>query len=69
MSNLHAENMRRREESIQLLNWIKTSVLLQNMDKVVRFANMSSKRLLKKFHQREEDLTLEDTEQRIFSKV
>ena len=72
LGNLLAQNRRRTEECISLLNWIQNGVLLQNLvqvDKVIRFANLSSKRLLKEFHLMDEDVTWEDTLKRIFKKV
>ena len=69
LGNLLAQNQKRTEEFQSLLNWIQNGALIQNLEKVIRFANKSSRRLLKAFHQIDEDVTWEDTTQKIFRKV
>ena len=72
LSNLYSENLKRREESTQLLNWIPSAVILQNFNKAkqaITFANKSSKRLLKQIQQMDQEMTWKDTMNKIFRKV
>ena len=62
---LLAENRKRTSELEELLDWIKNGVILQNSvngSKAIKFSNKFSRRILKKFYEQEEDVTVEDTE-------
>ena len=72
LSNLYSDNLKRREESTQLLNWIPSAVILQNLNKAkqaIKFANKSSKRLLKQIQQMDDEMTWADTINKIFKRV
>ena len=65
VSILLAENRKRTSELQELLDWIKNGVVLQNKvngSYEIKFSNKFSRRILKKFYEQEEDVTVEDTE-------